>query len=89
MGSITTLAALVAWLVTQDSQLFQFMMLLPMYSGQIGSSYPQVLIQFFFFIMWGGEKCCMLSYKVLFHTLQEVPFFPLPEVLCIGLYSSN
>lgn len=56
MGSITTLAALVAWLVTQDSQLFQFMMLLPMYSGQIGSSYPQVLIQFFFFHHVGGRE---------------------------------
>ncbi|KAL8128585.1 LOW QUALITY PROTEIN: hypothetical protein V2J09_017740 [Rumex salicifolius] len=45
-GFITTLATLVAWPITRDSQLFHFLML-EMYSGQIGLFSSRDLLLFF------------------------------------------
>ncbi|KAJ0618168.1 putative NADH:ubiquinone oxidoreductase [Helianthus annuus] len=79
-GFITTLATLVAWLVTRDSRLFHFLML-AMYSGQIGSFSSQDLLLFFImwelelilvYILlstWGGKKRLYSATKFILYTM--------------------
>lgn len=99
MGFITTLATLAAWPVTQNSQLFHFLML-AMYSGQIGLFSSRDLL--LFFLMWelelipiyllvsmsGGKKRLFLATKFILYTMGGSVFL-LMGVLGFGLYRST
>lgn len=105
-GFITTLATLAAWPVTRDSRLFHFLMLamyilmLAMYSGQIGSFSARDLLLFFLMwelelipvylllSMWGGKKRLYSATKLILYTAGG-SIFLLMGVLGIGLYGSN
>uniref|UniRef100_A0AAU6SID5 NAD(P)H-quinone oxidoreductase chain 4, chloroplastic n=2 Tax=Lasianthus TaxID=58410 RepID=A0AAU6SID5_9GENT len=98
-GFITTLAALAAWPITRDSQLFHFLML-AMYSGQIGPFSSRDLLLFFIMwefelipvyillSMWGGKKRLYSATKFILYTAGG-SIFLLMGVLGIALYGSN
>nr|YP_011008541.1 NADH-plastoquinone oxidoreductase subunit 4 [Tacca plantaginea]WPV72367.1 NADH-plastoquinone oxidoreductase subunit 4 [Tacca plantaginea] len=98
-GFITTLATLSAWPVTRNSRLFYLLMLV-MYSGQIGLFYSRDLLLFFIMwelelipvylllSMWGGKKRLYSATKFILYTAGG-SIFILIGVLSMGLYGSN
>nr|YP_009537423.1 NADH dehydrogenase subunit 4 [Dioscorea preussii]AYM33520.1 NADH dehydrogenase subunit 4 [Dioscorea preussii] len=98
-GFITTLATLAAWPVTRNSRLFYLLMLV-MYSGQIGLFSSRDLLLFFIMwelelipvylllSMWGGKKRLYSATKFILYTAGGSVFL-LIGVLGMGLYGSN
>ncbi|WZZ88811.1 hypothetical protein YC2023_117390 [Brassica napus] len=98
-GFITTLATLAAFPVTQDSRLF-YILMLAMYSGQIGSISSRDILLFFIMwelelipvylllSMWGGKKRLYSATKFILYTAGS-SIFLLIGVLGISLYGSN
>nr|YP_010290356.1 NADH-plastoquinone oxidoreductase subunit 4 [Anarthria humilis]ULQ64122.1 NADH-plastoquinone oxidoreductase subunit 4 [Anarthria humilis] len=98
-GFITTLATLAAWPITRNSRLF-YLLMLAMYSGQIGLFVSRDLLLFFIMwefelipvylllSMWGGKKRLYSATKFILYTAGGSIFF-LIGVLGMGLYGSN
>nr|WOC91994.1 NADH-plastoquinone oxidoreductase subunit 4 [Utricularia pubescens] len=98
-GFITTLATLAAWPITRDSKLFHLLML-TMYSGQIGLFSSRNLLLFFLMwefelipvyllvFLWGGKKRLYSATKFILYTAVG-SIFLLMGVLGIGFYSST
>ena len=98
-GFITTLAALAAWPVTRNPQLFHFL-ILAMYSGQIGLFASQDILLFFFMwelelvpiylllIIWGGKRRLYAATKFILYTAGS-SIFILIGALIMGFYESG
>ena len=95
-GFVTTLATLAAWPVTKNAKLF-YVLMLAMYSGQIGVFAAQDILLFFFMwelelipvyvllSLWGGKKRLYAGTKFILYTALG-SIFILLAALAMGFY---
>nr|YP_009667944.1 NADH-plastoquinone oxidoreductase subunit 4 [Radula japonica]QCW58719.1 NADH-plastoquinone oxidoreductase subunit 4 [Radula japonica] len=98
-GFVTTLATLAAWPIRQNSKLF-YILMLAMYSGQIGLFVSQDILLFFFMwelellpvylllIIWGGKRRLYAATKFILYTAGG-SIFILIGALIMAFYQSD